>query len=125
MTGSGTTGKNTVSRLRHRLTLQEEVQTPDGAGGYSRSWQDVAHVWAEIIPLVGSGSSAKGSGKEALFAGQLQASISHRILLRYRPGITAAMRLVFENRLFNIHSVANVDERREKLELLVQEGAGT
>jgi len=119
------TTDNTVSRLRHRLTLQQEVQTPDGAGGYTRSWQDVAELWGEIIPLTGSGSSAKGSGKELLFAGQIQTEISHRILLRYRPGVSAAMRLVYENRLFNIRMVANVNEKRDTLELLVQEGVAT
>ena len=117
--------KNTVSRLRHRLTLQQEVQTADGAGGYTRSWQDVAHLWGEIIPLTGSGSSAKGSGKETLFAGQIQAQISHRILLRYHHNITAAMRLVFENRAFNIRSIANIEEKKDTLELLVQEGVAT
>jgi len=116
------TAKNTASRLRHLLTLQQEVQTPDGAGGYARSWQDVADLWGEIIPLTGSGSSAKGSGKETLFAGQLQAQISHRILLRYRPGITAAMRLVYGDRTFNIRMVADTQEKKDTLELLVQEG---
>jgi len=122
---TGGTTRNTVSRLRHRLTLQQEVETPDGAGGYARSWQDVADLWGEIIPLTGSGASAKGSGKEALFAGQIQASISHRILLRYRPGVSAAMRLVFEKRAFNIRSVANIEEKKDTLELLVQEGVAT
>lgn len=112
--------KNTCSRLRHRLTLQEEVQTPDGFGGYARTWQDVADVWAEIISLAGT---IKSAGREILFAGQLQAEVSHRILLRYRDDVAAGMRLVFENRAFNIQSVVNTDEKNETLELLVQEGA--
>jgi SPP1 family predicted phage head-tail adaptor len=116
---------NTVSRLRHRLTLQQEVRTPDGAGGYTRSWEDVAELWGEIIPLTGSGSSARGSGKEIVFAGQIQAEISHRILLRYRSDITPAMRLLYENRLFNIRMVADPDEKRDTLQLLVQEGVAT
>lgn len=115
--------KTTSSRLRHRLTLQQEVQTPDGGGGYTRSWQDITDLWAEIVPLAGNNSSTgKGSGKEVLFAGQIQAEMSHRILLRYRDDITAAMRLVYENRIFNIRSVANIDENKDTLELLVQEG---
>jgi SPP1 family predicted phage head-tail adaptor len=118
--------KTTCSRLRHRLTLQQEVQIPDGAGGSSKSWQDVADLWAEIIPIVGADSQLnKSSGKELLFAGQMQSEISHRILLRYRDGVTAAMRLVFETRVFNIRYVANVEERRDTMELLVQEGVAT
>jgi len=121
---NGTT-RNTSSRLRHKLTLQQEIQTPDGAGGSSKSWEDVADLWAEIIPIVGAGaSSSKGSGKEILLAGQVQAEVSHRILLRYRDGVTPAMRLVFESRIFNIRAVADIDEKRDTLQLLVQEGVG-
>jgi len=117
--------RTTSSRLRRRLTLQQEVETPDGAGGYTRSWQNITDLWAEIVPLVGSGGSAKGSGTEKPFGGQLQASISHRILLRYRDGITAAMRLIYENRVFNIRSIADINEDRDTLQLLVQEGVAT
>jgi len=118
--------KKTTSRIRHRLTLQQEVQTPDGGGGYIKSWQAVTDLWAEIIPIIGAGSStSRGAGKKILFAAQLQSEFSHRILLRYRDGVTTAMRLVFENRIFNIRYVANVEEKRENLELLVQEGVGS
>lgn len=118
------TEKNTVSRLRHRLTLQQEVQTPDGGGGYSRTWTNVVDLWAEIISVSGSAAASAGrGGKEILFAGQLQSQITHRILLRYRDGVTAGMRLVFENRAFNIMYIADNAEDRDTLELLVIEGA--
>ncbi len=107
--------KYTSSRLRHRLTLQQEDTTEDGAGGYARSWQDIADVWAEIIPL---------SGKELLFAGQLQAEVTHRILIRYRDAVHAGQRLVFDGRVFNIHAVMNIRENDDLLELTVAEGTG-
>lgn len=108
--------KNTISRLKHRLILQQEVQTDDGQGGYGRGWQDVAELWAEITPL-----SARA---EALVSAQLQASVTHRIVLRYRSGVTAGMRLLFENRALNIRSVINRHEADEVLEILAEEGAG-
>ena len=118
--------KNTSSRLRHRLTLQAETQVADGAGGYGKGWQNIADVWAEIIPITGVNAKiTSAAGKEMLFAGQIQPEISHKILLRYRGDITPAMRLLFENRAFNIRHVANVEEKGETLELLVQEGVGT
>lgn len=115
--------QKTSSRLRHRLTLQQEVQTPDGAGGSNKSWADVTDLWAEIIPITGSG--IKGGGKEIVFGDQVEANISHRILLRYRDGVTPDMRLVFESRIFNIRYVVDVNEMRENLTLLVQEGVAT
>lgn len=109
--------RTTSSRLRHRLTLQQEVQTPDNAGGYTRSWQDVAQLWAEIIP-----TSTVSMSKEILFAGQLQAQVTHKILLRYRAGVSAGMRLLFDNRAFNIRYVLNSEEAGETLEILAEEG---
>ena len=118
--------RNTCSRLRHLLTLQHEVQTSDSAGGYSKSWADVASLWAEIVVMGGTSSVlSKLSGKKYLFAGQIESEITHRILLRYRDGVTSAMRLVFENRVFNIRYVVDSDETRNTLELLVQEGVAT
>jgi len=106
--------KSTASRLRHRLTLQQEIQTADGAGGYARSWQNIADLWAEINPI---------SGKEIAFAGQLQTQISHKITIRYRAGITAGMRLLYDARAFNIRAILNGKENDEILEIWADEGA--
>lgn len=105
--------KPTSSRLRQRLTLQKEIQTADGAGGYTRSWQDVADLWAEIIPL---------RGKEEFFAARLQSEVTHRILIRYRHGIDAGQRLTFESRAFHIRHIADAGTGSDILELLVEEG---
>ncbi len=113
--------RGTSSRLRHRLILQQEVHTPDGAGGYARSWEDVAGLWAEVTPLTGD-ASGRGSGRERLIAGKLQSEVSHRVVLRYREGVTAGMRLLFEERPLHILYVVDRDERKELLELLVSEG---
>lgn len=108
--------RNTTSRLRHKLTLQQEVRTPDDVGGYTRTWSDVADLWAEIMPL---------TGNERLLGPQLQSEVTHKILLRYRDGITAGMRLVFENRALNIRYVTNVAENNELIELLADEGVAS
>ncbi len=110
--------KNTTSRLRHRVTLQQEIRIPDGAGGFSNSWQDMADLWAEINP-----ANAKSLyGIEKLFAGKIQAEISHKITIRYRSGMSTSMRLLFDNRAFNIRAINNIHENNEILELLVDEG---
>lgn len=105
--------KNTSSRLRQRLTLQQEIQLTDGAGGYTRSWKEIADLWAEVIPL---------SGREKLVAGKLESKLSHKIVTRYRSDVSPAHRLVFENRAFNIRYVLDVTEDKTLLELLVEEG---
>lgn len=110
--------KNSCSRLRQRLTLQEELRTPDGSGGYTRSWKDIASLWAEIVPIFPL------SNRELPFAGQLQSKVTHKILLRYRGDVTTSHRLVFEKRVFNIRYAANAREDNETLELWVEEGVG-
>jgi SPP1 family predicted phage head-tail adaptor len=107
--------KSTASRLRHRLTLQQEVQTPDGAGGSQRTWENVADLWAEINTVIHK------FGDEKLVAGQMQSAITHKITLRYRTGITTGMRFVYDERAFNIRNIMNVQENNEILELLVEE----
>ncbi len=44
--------------LNRRLVLEHAVQTPDGAGGYSESWQALGTLWAEIN--AGTGSETAG-----------------------------------------------------------------
>lgn len=105
--------KNTSSRLRQRLTLQRENKTPDGAGGYVRNWENAADLWAEIIPL---------RGKEEFFAARLQTKATHRILVRYRQGVEAGQRLVFDTRAFYIRHIADAGINSDVLELLTEEG---
>lgn len=45
-------------RLHRRLALEAEVATPDGAGGFSRTWALRGHLWAEVAP--GSGRESGG-----------------------------------------------------------------
>ena len=106
-------GKNASSSMRHRLILQQEIQTPDDIGGYVRSWRDIAELWAEIIPM---------KGREEWLHGQLQAEVTHKIRLRFRPGIHAGMRLLYGTRALNIRQAINVEEMNDTLELLVEEG---
>jgi SPP1 family predicted phage head-tail adaptor len=105
--------KTKSSQLRHKLTLQQEIITADDIGGYTRSWKNIADLWAEIIPI---------GGMEQFFANQIQTTITHRIMLRYRSDIETGNRLLFEARAFNIRSVLNVQEHNEILELLAEEG---
>ena len=107
------------AQLRHRLTIQQEVHTSDGAGGHTRSWQTVADVWAQIVPL---GSGANHIGREKWIAEQLQSEVTHRVWMRYRADVRPDMRLRFENRVFNIRYVINSEEKDAMLSLLVQEG---
>lgn len=87
--------------LRHRVILQQPVDTADGQGGATRAWQDVATVSAQIIPL---------AADEKLQSGQLIHITTHRFTIRYRTGIDSSMRIIFNGRIFRIVSVQVPEE---------------
>lgn len=107
--------KRLASRLRQRVTIEQPEHEDDDCGGVERGWQSVATVWAEIVPLV--------AGAGEVWAGaQMEPRVTHQITIRYRQGMTAAMRVRFGERLFNIRSVRSIEERSIALSLLAEEG---
>lgn len=101
-----------IARLRHRLVLEAPVDTPDGAGGVSRMWQAEAELWGALEPV---------SASARLVAEQQGARVTHRIVLRHRPGITTAHRLSRGGRTFAIRSIYDPDERGRALVIAAEE----
>lgn len=105
-----------AGKLRHRVLLQSYTGAVDDYGDplYSDDdhWTTEATVWAAIDPV---------SGKEFYAAEQAQSSVSHKIRLRYRQGVSAAWRVLYGSRVFRILSVIDWEERHESLLLMVQE----
>lgn len=100
--------------LNRRVTIQQFSDTSDGQGGTTRAWNNVITVWAHIEPW---------KGTEKFLANQVYPNLFVRVLLRYQPSqnITAAMRLVYGSRTFNIRSVSVLAEARTTIELLCEE----
>lgn len=104
--------RSAIGRLRHRLTLESAIRTPDGGGGAAEAWTTVAQVWGQIRPTGGS---------ESFDADAIAGRISHEITLRYRAGVIPAMRLISGNRRFEITAVIDIDERHRWLKCLCVE----
>lgn len=102
-----------IGRLRKRVTLEARSASQGTAGQPAGTWAPVATVWASIEPL---------SGREMLAAEAAQSEVSHRVTLRYRAAITAAMRVNYGGRYFNIRAVRNINERDDVLILDCTEG---
>lgn len=83
-----------AGRLRHRVRIEqleyqrdshgEVIQDPQ-TGETSQEWTEVATVWAAIEPL---------SAREFIQSQAIQSQVTARIIIRYRDGMNAAMRLV-------------------------------
>jgi SPP1 family predicted phage head-tail adaptor len=101
-----------IGDLDQRVALEQPVDTLDEIGGVERVWTNVDHVWAQVTPL---------SGRED-FTGERELSvITHRVLIRWRPDVTGAMRLRLGERFLSIHAAIDWDERRRFLLLQCEE----
>jgi SPP1 family predicted phage head-tail adaptor len=98
--------------LRHRITFQKQTEAQNDYGEEIKDWVDEATVWASINPI---------SGKEFFSAEKVSSEVSHKINMRYTPGISPDMRIRFNERFFSIISVINFQERNIELQLLCKE----
>lgn len=103
-------------KLRHRVMIQEykeildQYKTPIDEG-----WQDVATVWAAVEPI---------QGKEYIQLQNTQSEITTRIRMRYFAGVKPSMRVIYGDRVFNIQSVIDFEERHIEMQLMCIEKVG-
>ena len=106
-----------AGQLRHIAKIQEPVQFQDTAGDIVDSWVDVfPKVYASIDPL---------SAREFMSAANLESKITARITIRYRPGLTAKMRVLHPSsgKVYNIEGVLpDMDSGLEYLTLPCSQG---
>jgi SPP1 family predicted phage head-tail adaptor len=99
-----------AGQLDQRVTLQTMAGGVDAIGQpLPDNWADVATVWASVHPL---------QGREFLAAQSVQSEVTARITMRYRPGVSAAMRVVHGADLYNITAVIHVKSARAELQLM-------
>lgn len=96
-------------KLNRLVTLRSKTRTPDGAGGFTLGTPTVfARVWAQVEPT---------SSEERVLAEQRDADITHRVTIRFLPGVSAAMEVLLESaRILDIVTAPyDPSERREFL----------
>ncbi|MMZ49680.1 Phage head-tail joining protein [compost metagenome] len=101
-----------IAKLDKRVTIQRFKKTKDKEGIPTEAWIDVATVWAAVEPL---------RGREYFAAAAVNQERTVRFRMRYRPNITAEMRLLYERRVFDIKSVIDVNEAHRELHLMCEE----
>lgn len=90
--------------LRHRVTVALRQDVPDAFTDLTTTFVDPAPRWADI--QVASGAAWVGSQ-------QIGAVVTHRIRVRYLPGITGDHEVSEGTRRFRIRRVSNWQERGE------------
>jgi SPP1 family predicted phage head-tail adaptor len=100
-----------IGTLDERLLLEEPVRTPDGGGGAAVTWQPLTELWGHVRPI---------SGEERLVHDQLAGRLTHEVWIRWRAGVTAAMRFRQDTRIYEIVAVLEA-RRRIYLKCLCEE----
>jgi len=103
-----------IGQMRERVTLQAPVRTPDGAGGGDVTWTESATVWAKV---------EERGGDERAAGERLAAEARFRVTIRYRSGVTAEMRALWNGRALDIASLRDPDGRKRLLVLDCEERA--
>lgn len=103
--------RDLMGGMRQRIALQAKTITKS-EGIPQENWTTVATVWAAVADI---------SGREYFQAQAVQSEVTTRIKIRYRTGITPSMRVLYGDRVFNILSVIDKDERHRVIELLCKE----
>ena len=104
--------KLNAGMLRTRIELQSVDRVTDGAGGFTNTWTTHATVGSYWQSL---------SMTERLHAMQVQASVGHRVYIRYRA-VSPVDRIYYNSQAYQIRGVVDIDNRHLWLELLVEEG---
>jgi SPP1 family predicted phage head-tail adaptor len=98
--------------LRTELQLEQVTQTPDGLGGKTEVWNEIAVVFARFEPL---------SSNQSFNADQDIERATHRITIRARAGVKSAMRFKLGLRFFRIVTVIDPDETGRYLNCYCEE----
>jgi SPP1 family predicted phage head-tail adaptor len=99
--------------LRHRLTIEENRPTKDGAGGQVDAWVPVATVWAKVAPLSGiiAAEGMKATPRR-----------THEITIRHRADVHEFMRgRRSSERVLEFRGIVDPDERGEYLTIAAEE----
>ena len=98
-----------AGELTQRISFQRDGSTTvDDYGQVTRSWNTYYTTWASVRPL---------SGREQEQGMARQASISHRVRIRFKADILHGDRISMGGRTLEIVSIRNIDEGSWELEI--------
>lgn len=104
-------------QMRTRLVYEAEVEdgTYNGHGDPIVPWTPLFELWARVRPLRG------GEGDRA---DQVRGTRLHEVVCRWRPDIeyTGRLRIKGTDRVMQIESVVDWEERRRELTITATEG---
>lgn len=99
-------------KLRHSISIEKKVMFRNSFGEEEITYEPFCLAYASIEPI---------GGREYFLAQQTQAQVDYKFTLRYRSGIRPDFRIVWGERIFNIQSILNMEERNIQLTIYAKE----
>lgn len=87
--------------LRRRVRLEAAMTVPDGSGGATATWREVAELSVHVEPV-----SAAVQDRFGAWEGR----VTHRVICRFRADVVRGMFFVFQGRRLAIRTVHDPDE---------------
>lgn len=98
-----------IGKYDRRITIQALIAGQGDNGAPTEAWTDLDTVWA----------NAYSSGRELEAAKQINAEISTQFQIRYRSGLSATMRVLWEGRYYDIDHITEIG-RRDRLNIFAK-----
>jgi SPP1 family predicted phage head-tail adaptor len=114
MTGAG--------QRNRRLIFRAPTAVSDGAGNFTSGWTNRFTVWARVQPRAGGETvqAERLSGRQPYTIIVLQSTDTLQITTGW-----SAVDAHDATKVFNIRTIANMDERNYELEMLAETGVAT
>lgn len=106
-------------RLRNRCEFQRPIVETSPTGNQRKFWESFTVVWGDLRPA---------RGREQVEAGRLESQVPAVLQIRYSSvtaQIDAGYRLMIDGRPYQIRSIADPEQRRRMLEMIVEFGPAT
>lgn len=82
-----------AGKLNKRITIQKQVPKTTASNQKVSDWEDVCTVWAQV-----KCTSSQAVGDDGI----IQHEATYKFYIRRRKGITAQMRIMWDDRIFNL-----------------------
>jgi SPP1 family predicted phage head-tail adaptor len=93
-----------IGKMRERVTVEIASAATNSLGEAVLTWNTTSSVWASVEGV---------AAQEALASGKQEVNVTHKVRLRYLPGLTQQMRFSWRNRTLDIVSLLEYANRTE------------
>lgn len=104
-----------MPKLNEPITLQLAKNIPNEMGGYKTEWQDFSRCFAAVESLF----NKRQLGHEVALAKEVVSVNFYQFTLRYNSEYNTKMRVIWQNRTFEIVKV--IDTNKRFMQLIAQE----